>query len=388
MQRPTILFLHDNVRRINYGMASHHWLARAAGFQSYAVNWRNVRLTPAGTFVRGGYEAISESQRRWITTPERIEPAIIVHRHPVRAASARLVRWLARAHPGAYLSYCRSWKVLSWKWTAETCFREGGRRAVPVARPRTFLVRRGQVERRLGDAGSQGPLIFKPSTAARCIGIRISTPPTFSRVARRVRRGRWRRYVVQELAANPVLYEGHKFDLRLYAMLTSLDPLRFRLYPGGVVRVAAREFDPSRHDEGLRSLTGCSYRKRRRAPTKNLCFEELSAYLAARGYDMEVFSERAELLVGNVFRSMARHRGARMAVLRNRFYLTGLDILMVDQDGDYELLFIESNYCPQLNAWGRSVDRALREVHGEWLRDLYALSRSPPGVAPPAAPRG
>lgn len=49
--------------------------------------------------------------------------------------------------------------------------------------------------------------------------------------------------VVQEYISNPYLINGSKFDLRLYVLVTSFDPLRIYLYPDGLVRFASGEFD-------------------------------------------------------------------------------------------------------------------------------------------------
>ena len=48
--------------------------------------------------------------------------------------------------------------------------------------------------------------------------------------------------VVCQYIERPLLVNGHKHDLRLFALVTSIEPLRAYLHTGGYVRFAARKF--------------------------------------------------------------------------------------------------------------------------------------------------
>ena len=52
--------------------------------------------------------------------------------------------------------------------------------------------------------------------------------------------------VVQQYIQKPLLTNGHKFDLRLYVLLTSLQPVRAYLYADGLARFAAVPFSSSK----------------------------------------------------------------------------------------------------------------------------------------------
>lgn len=52
------------------------------------------------------------------------------------------------------------------------------------------------------------------------------------------------RIVVQEYMKEPFLIDNLKFDIRLYVLVTSCDPLKIFLYNEGIVRFATEEFKP------------------------------------------------------------------------------------------------------------------------------------------------
>ena len=83
--------------------------------------------------------------------------------------------------------------------------------------------------------------------------------------------------VVQKYVDRPLLLKGYKFDIRLYALVTSFHPLRIFLYQEGLVRFATEKYDTE--SEGLSNqfahLTNYSINKN--SQTKDVVKEGIGA---------------------------------------------------------------------------------------------------------------
>lgn len=72
--------------------------------------------------------------------------------------------------------------------------------------------------------------LFKPASA-RGVGIKVINK--WSQLPKNTS------LVVQKYISDPYLINGSKFDLRLYVLVTSFNPLRIYLYPDGLARFAS-----------------------------------------------------------------------------------------------------------------------------------------------------
>lgn len=70
-------------------------------------------------------------------------------------------------------------------------------------------------------------------------------------------------YTAQIYLDNPLLIQGYKFDIRLYALVTSFHPMNIYLYKEGLVRFATEKYENDISDEGIRyrHLTNTSINK-------------------------------------------------------------------------------------------------------------------------------
>ena len=54
--------------------------------------------------------------------------------------------------------------------------------------------------------------------------------------------------VIQEYIEKVYLIDGYKFDLRLYVLITSMDPLEVYLYDDGLVRLCSKKYEKPNND--------------------------------------------------------------------------------------------------------------------------------------------
>ena len=67
--------------------------------------------------------------------------------------------------------------------------------------------------------------------------------------------------IVQEYLHNPLLINNLKFDLRIYVLVTSYNPLRIYVFKEGLVRLATGEYKMNNLDDIYSHLTNYSINK-------------------------------------------------------------------------------------------------------------------------------
>lgn len=166
-------------------------------------------------------------------------------------------------------------------------------------------------------------------------------------------------HLVSEYLQNPLLINGIKFDLRIYVLLASVNPLRLYLYDEGLVRFATEQFTlhPSQMANKFVHLTNYSINKfsdkyvdyaEARIGTK-WTLTALKKTMRNLGLDPDLMMMRIEDIViktiisieHKVFKACEQHVPFR----NNCFDLLGFDILI---DSDLRPWLLEVNLSPSL----------------------------------------
>ena len=145
------------------------------------------------------------------------------------------------------------------------------------------------------------------------------------------------RCVVQEAVPRPLLLQGRKFDIRVWLLLTSVDPVQLYVCQEGLVSICAEADDTNRPDELCRHLSNYAVNKSHPAysPTANkMSLSALWRELAMQGRDPGPVWEATKAVCMDTVQCGLQRIRAAAAALPSRhsgYKLFGLDI-MYDTD--------------------------------------------------------
>ncbi|MFH4983988.1 hypothetical protein AB6A40_010697 [Gnathostoma spinigerum] len=172
-----------------------------------------------------------------------------------------------------------------------------------------------------------------------------------------------REVIVSRYISNPFLLNGHKFDLRLYVVVTSFHPLVAYMYYEGLTRFACEKYtnESDENEHPLAHLTNYSLNKHSDVFVKNLkanledvghkwTLGGLLRRLESEGIDTQLLMLRVEDLV---VKSLLSVQSPIAAACRNLvpfpsccFELFGFDVLI---DSDLKPWLLEVNLSPSLS---------------------------------------
>uniref|UniRef100_A0A336K229 CSON011099 protein n=1 Tax=Culicoides sonorensis TaxID=179676 RepID=A0A336K229_CULSO len=190
------------------------------------------------------------------------------------------------------------------------------------------------------------------------------------------------RLICQIYLCKPLLIDGFKFDLRVYTLITSLEPLRIFVYNEGLARFATskyREPNTMNTSNVFMHLTNYSVNRHSRMFSHDLesgskrKFSTLNKILAAEGHDIELlWANVDDIIVKTVISAwpMLKHNYnasfPNHDVVQACFELLGIDILI---DHKLKPFILEVNHSPSFQT-NQDVDKEVKEA---LIRDTLLL---------------
>merc|ERR550519_102943 len=203
--------------------------------------------------------------------------------------------------------------------------------------------------------GGRGRWIVKPPALARGVGIKVVNK--WSQIPKT------RPLVVQRYVARPYLINETKFDLRLYVLVTSVNPLRIYLYDDGLVRFASNKYTNDTKSDGdvYTHLTNYSINKNSASYLPNedsdvrqghkWTLKSLWRHFDEEGIDHSEIWEKIKDLINKTIISaenpMATLFQQNVSSMYSCYELFGFDILL---DSRLKPWLIEVNISPSLHS--------------------------------------
>jgi len=186
-------------------------------------------------------------------------------------------------------------------------------------------------------------------------------------------------WLIQRYIKEPHLYDGHKYVLRFYVLITSIEPLRFYLYEEGFAKLASEAYDDTELDNLYRHLTNPDINEENEnvdVPVTFFSFARYRDWLKSSGHDDEkLFTEFKDLIALSVIaaREKMRHQlEEKTSDTRGCYELIGLDCMV---DKDLKPWILECNLSPSLETYASGDAEASDEftVKRQLVHDLVDM---------------
>lgn len=173
---------------------------------------------------------------------------------------------------------------------------------------------------------------------------------------------RYERIVCQVYMKDPLLLDGFKFDLRVYVLVASVDPLRVYVYNEGLVRLATRLYEyplQSNIRDKFMHLTNYSINKNSATYSRDWetgskrRFASFNRLFAEEGYDVvKLWHDIDDLIIKTILTTLPelQHEYRTLFPGHDRisacFEILGFDIII---DHDLRPFLLEVNQSPSFN---------------------------------------
>ncbi|XP_065354577.1 tubulin polyglutamylase TTLL13 [Calliphora vicina] len=222
----------------------------------------------------------------------------------------------------------------------------------------------------------QKMFIIKPDAGAQGRGIWLTNDLKSVSTAERM--------ICQTYISKPLLIDGYKFDLRVYALITSVDPLRIFVYNEGLARLATNKYvEPSmdNSDNLYMHLTNYSVNKKNsqyESCDSDDCgskrnFGAINSWMRRQNYDVKGFWDRIDDIIIKTILSawpILKHNYHACFPSHDKiqacFEILGFDILV---DSKMKPYVLEVNHSPSFHT-NELVDL---QVKRPLIRDTLSL---------------
>ncbi|MCW4148929.1 PqqD family peptide modification chaperone [Halomonas sp. 18H] len=214
--------------------------------------------------------------------------------------------------------------------------------------------------------------ILKPTNASKGQGVQVLRDPTSAPLEPN--------WLVQEYVANPHTIRGHKYVLRLYMLIASIDPLRVYLYDQGFAKLASAPWSPDDIDNPFSQLTNPDINALNldaEIPVEFIDLDRYRHWLREQGHDDQaLFSQLQDLATLTALSGVEAMRTRSReddADPRGCYELIGLDCLVDDQLKPW---ILECNLSPSLGTCAKPEHGGVVEeaVKTGLVQDMIALT--------------
>ena len=185
--------------------------------------------------------------------------------------------------------------------------------------------------------------------------------------------------LIQAYLDTPHLYDGHKYVLRFYLLITSIDPLRVYLHKEGFVKLASEKYNAENVDNLFAHLTNPDINAQNKAIENSVVFFSFDDYrdwLTAQGADArKIFNRFKEIaaLTAIAAREPMRQAANKLGADNHGCYeLIGMDCMV---DADLKPWLLECNLSPSLSVHANEETGGALETHVKktMVTDLVSL---------------